>query len=75
MTPLVAEVAGAIKKFPGSWSRLKIGRRGRRSKDVRLSVNGSLRLLGRIHGTGARNVTLDFAFQKEAKKILGLCGM
>jgi hypothetical protein len=33
--------------------------------------------LGWIHGTWARNVTLDFVFQKEDKKILGLglCGM
>jgi hypothetical protein len=31
MTPLVAEVAGAIKKIPGSWGGLKVGRRGRRS--------------------------------------------
>lgn len=74
MMLVVAEVAGAIKRVLGG---LKVGRRGRRIKDVRPMVNGGLRLLGRIHGTRARNATLDFAFQKLAKKILGLglCGI
>jgi len=81
MTTLVAEVAGIIKIFPGSLTielrKIKSERLGSFEGWPGEGVSFTYDLESmlacdscRIHGTGVRNATLEFAFQK-AKKILG----